>query len=56
MYSDTGIYGSRKASVVRLPKKFIKSQVPSSEMEFIAVEKQVSIVRGSLHIHFILNA
>ena len=36
--------GSRKTSVVRLPKNFIKSQVPGSEMKFIAVEKHVSIV------------
>ena len=36
--------GSRKNSVVRLPKNFIKSQVPGSETKFIAVKKQVSIV------------
>ena len=36
--------GSRKTSVVRLPKNFIKSEVPGSEMKFIAVQKQVSIV------------
>ena len=29
---------------MRLPKNFIKSQVPSPEMKFIAVEKQASIV------------
>ena len=36
--------GSWKTFVVRLPKNFIKSQVPGSEMKFIAVKKQVSIV------------
>ena len=36
--------GFRKISLVRLPKKFSKSQVPGTEMKFIAVEKQVSIV------------
>ena len=35
--------GSRKSSVVRLPKNYIKSQVSGSEMKFIVVEKQVSI-------------
>ena len=36
--------GSRKTSVVRLPKIFfIKSQVPGSK-KFIAVKKKVSIV------------
>ena len=36
--------GYRKTSVVRLHKYFIKSHVPGSEMKFIAVEKQVSVV------------
>ena len=36
--------GSRKTSVMILPKNFIKSQVPGSEMKFIAVEKQVFIL------------
>ena len=35
---------SSKTSVVSLPKNFIKSQVPGSDMKFIAIEKQVSIV------------
>ena len=31
--------GSRKNSIVRLPKKLSKSQVPGTEMDFIAVQK-----------------
>ena len=31
--------GFQKTSLVRLPKKFSKSQVPGTEMKFIAVEK-----------------
>ena len=43
-FSRVAAQGSRKNSVVRLPKNFIKSQVPGSETKFIAVKKQVSIV------------
>ena len=39
VHSITCSKGSRKNSIVRLPKKFSKSQVPGTEMKFIAVEK-----------------
>ena len=39
-YGDLVYKGSRKTSVVRLPKHFIKSQVPGSEMKFIAVQNK----------------
>ena len=39
---------------MRLPKYFIKSQVPGSEIKFIALEKQVSIVFSHvLRLHYV---